>query len=109
MLSQADEATIIIPSSPIFREKQEQLAQFPVAHHPRHEELLKPQSASAPNSPRLSHRVLPITVTSSASVKVSTPSAPSNSSLNKTLKHQEGKQKAEYINRKRSKSPLPRR
>ena len=27
MLSQADEATIIIPSSPIFREKQEQLAQ----------------------------------------------------------------------------------
>ena len=27
MLSQADEATIIIPSSPIFREKQEQVAQ----------------------------------------------------------------------------------
>jgi hypothetical protein len=54
--------------------KQEQLAQFPVAHNPSIQEVLKPQSASAPNSPRLSHRALPITVTSSATVKVAPPS-----------------------------------
>ena len=89
--------------------KQEQLAQFPVAHIPNIQELLKPQSASAPNSPRLSHRALPITVTSSATVKVSIPSATANSSQNKTRKHQEDKLKEDHITRKRSKSPLPRR
>ena len=89
--------------------KQEQLAQFPVAHNPRIQEVLKPQSASAPNSPRLSHRALPITVTSSATVKVSSPSPTTNTSQNKSRKPQEDKLKAEPITRKRSKSPVPRR
>jgi len=88
--------------------KQEQLAQFRVAHNPSIQEILKPQSASAPNSPRLSHRALPITVTSSATVKVSTPSAATTSSLNKTRKQQEEKRREEQVTRKRSKSPLPR-
>ena len=89
--------------------KQEQLAQFPVAHNPRIQEVLKPQSASAPNSPRLSHRALPITVTSSATVKVASPSPTTNTSQNKSRKPQEDKLKAEPITRKRSKSPVPRR
>ena len=89
--------------------KQEQLAQFPVAHNPRIQEVLKPQSASAPNSPRLSHRALPITVTSSATVKVASPSPTTNTSQNKSRKPHEDKLKAEPITRKRSKSPVPRR
>ena len=89
--------------------KQEQLAQFPVAHNPRIQEVLKPQSASAPNSPRLSHRALPITVTSSATVKVASPSPTTNTSHNKSRKPHEDKLKAEPITRKRSKSPVPRR
>jgi len=88
--------------------KQEQLAQFPVAHNPRIQEVLKPQSASAPNSPRLSHRALPITVTSSATVKVASPSPTTNTSQNKSRKPHEDKLKAEPITRKRSKSPVPR-
>ena len=89
--------------------KQEQLAQFPVAHNPRIQEVLKPQSASAPNSPRLSHRALPITVTSSATVKVASPSPTTDTSQNKSRKPQEDKLKAEPVTRKRSKSPVPRR
>ena len=88
--------------------KQEQLAQFPVPHNPKTQELLKPLSASAPNSPRLSRRALPITVTSSATVKVATPSA-NQQSIFKNRKPQEQKQKQEEVTRKRSKSPLPRR
>jgi len=87
--------------------KQEQLAQFPVPHNPKTQELLKPLSASAPNSPRLSRRALPITVTSSATVKVATPNANPQSIL-KNRKPQEQKQKQEDVTRKRSKSPLPR-
>ena len=89
--------------------KQEQLAHFTVAHNPKLERLLTPQSASAPNSPRLPHRALPITVTSSASVKVSKPSADNTPSPNKARQQQTSLQKEGPITRKRSKSPNPRR
>jgi len=95
--------------------KQEQLPQILVPTNPKTQELLKPLSASAPNSPRLSRRALPITVTSSATVKVATPNTTTQSIL-KNRKPQEQKNKENCcaekscaeITRKRSKSPLPR-
>ena len=49
----------------------DQLAHFAVTHSPKLQQQLKPHSASAPNSPRGPRRApLPITVTSSATLKV---------------------------------------
>ena len=80
--------------------KPEQLAHFAVTHHPKHEHLLKPHSASAPNSPRLPRRApLPITVTSSATLKVT----------NSGQQSRNGSTNARAPIRNRSKSPNPRR
>ena len=86
----------------------EQLAHFAVTHSPKKaQQLLKPHSASAPNSPRVPRRApLPITVTSSATLKVTQPGQ-DRPAARSTSRHLSQNRQSAAV-RERSKSPNPR-
>ena len=106
----------------VHHNRADQLAHFAVTHSPKLQQQLKPHSASAPNSPRGPRRApLPITVTSSATLKVtqqpsrsSTPVQIQTSSRSRPLSQNRNTLGAPAAAspaavRNRSKSPNPRR